>query len=53
MSNVLNMFILSKGSPSTANLIMQSCTYAGEKRVGNTYIQDGSDGLLRNKEGKY
>lgn len=37
------MFILSKGSPITVNLMMQPCRKAGKSRIGNTYIQDRSD----------
>lgn len=39
------MFIISKGIPSTVNLIQQGCKYAGKKKGITTYIQ--------NKKGEY
>jgi site-specific DNA-methyltransferase (adenine-specific) len=47
------MFIFSKGTPSTTNLILQPCRYAGKIRKGNTYIHDRSDSFApQHKEGK-
>lgn len=47
------MFMFSKGTPKTANIIMQPSKFAGNSRVGNTYRQDISDELsAQHNEGR-
>lgn len=45
--------MFSKGTPKTANIIMQPSKFAGNSRVGNTYRQDISDELsVQHNEGR-
>lgn len=47
------IFMFSKDTPKTANVIMQPSKFAGNSRVGNTYRQDMSDELSpQHNEGK-